>query len=114
MNIRLAVLFSILAVAPVNANENNRIQTLKKVELKVGQSKIVNGFRGECGERPKNIDKNRTRDTKLGTLSIGNWGMKKSGRCKGWTPAVEIIFKAKKTGRETIEVNGDKIRVTVK
>lgn len=111
---RLVLLLGILAASPANADENNKIPTLKKVELKVGQSKIVNGFRGECGERPKGVDTGRTRDTKLGTLSIGKWGMKKSGRCKGWTPAVEVIFKASKAGRETIDVNGDKIRVTVK
>lgn len=114
MIIRSIIVLSMLAVAPVYADENNKIPTLKTVKMKIGQSKIINGFRGACGERPTNVDMNRTRDTKLGTLSIGNWGMKKSRACKGWTPAVEIIFRANKSGRETIDVNGDKIRVTVK
>lgn len=112
--IRLILAFSLLAAASTKANENNRIPTLTNVELAVGQSIIVNGFRGECGERPKNVDPNRTRDTKLGTLSVGAWGMKRSRTCNGWTPAIEVIFKAKKVGSETIDVNGDNIDITVK
>mmetsp|Transcript_12734 Transcript_12734/g.20282 ORF Transcript_12734/g.20282 Transcript_12734/m.20282 type:complete len:114 (-) Transcript_12734:116-457(-) len=96
------------------ANPNNQIPFHKSVELKVGQSMVVNGFRGECGSRPKNVDPNRTRDTKLGVLSNGKWGVTKSRTCGGWTPAVEVIFTAKKKGRETIKVAGERIRVRVR
>jgi len=96
------------------ANPNNQIPFHRSVELTVGQSMIVHGFRGECGERPKNVDPKRTRATKLGVLSNGRWGVTKSKRCGGWTPAVEIIFTATKKGRETIEVAGERIKVRVR
>ena len=108
-----ALSIALLLATPLAANPKNIIPTEKKVELKVGQSLIVNGARGDCGERPKDLDRSRTRETKLGVLSLGKWGMKRSRTC-GLTPAIEVIFTAKKRGRETIEVNGDKIRVVVK
>jgi len=101
-------------VGSAHANSENIIPLRKEVVVEVGQAMIVNGFRGECGKRPANVDPKRTRATKLGTLSVGKWGMKNSGRCGGLTPAIEVIFTAIKKGRETIEVNGDKISVTVK
>lgn len=96
------------------ADPNNKIPTHRSVELKIGQSVVVNGYRGECGIRPTNVDPNRTRSTKLGILSNGKWGVAKSRTCGGWTPAVEVIFTAKKKGRETIEVAGTKIKVAVR
>jgi len=96
------------------ANSNNQIPFHKKIEVTVGQSMIVHGFRGECGERPKNVDRNRTRDTRLGVLSNGKWGVTKSRVCGGLTPAIEVIFTARKKGRETITVAGEKIKVRVR
>ncbi|WP_299626723.1 hypothetical protein [uncultured Tateyamaria sp.] len=96
------------------ANPNNQIPFHRSVDMKVGQSMVVNGFRGECGARPRNVDPNRTRDTKLGVLSNGKWGVTKSRTCGGWTPAVEIIFTARKKGRETITVAGERIKVRVR
>ncbi|MEM8658833.1 MAG: hypothetical protein AAGF22_12135 [Pseudomonadota bacterium] len=104
----------ILLATPSLADPNNRIPLERNVEISVGQSMIVNGARGDCGARPANLDLNRTRDTKTGTLSLGKWGVKRSRTCGGWTPAIEVIFTAKRNGRETIEVNGDKINVHVK
>jgi hypothetical protein len=95
-------------------NSNNIIPFNKKIELQVGQSMIVNGYRGECGKRPDNVNRKKTRATKHGVLSIGKWGVTKSRHCGGLTPAVEIIFKATKPGRETIEVSGSKVKVVVK
>lgn len=109
------LLFVVLMVGTTAvADQNNQIPTHRSVELKVGQSIVVNGFRGECGKRPTNVDPKRTRTTKLGVLSNGKWGVTKSRTCGGWTPAVEVIFTAKKKGRETIEVVRTKIKVTVR
>jgi hypothetical protein len=104
----------ILFATALSADPNNKIPTHRDVELKVGQSIVVNGYRGECGDRPKNVDPKRTRKTKLGVLSNGKWGVTKSKTCGGWTPAVEVIFTAKKKGRERIEVAGVKIKVAVR
>ena len=112
--IRALTLATLFLATPTFADSNNKIPFHKTVELKVGQSMVVHGYRGECGKRPANVDPNRTRDTKLGTLSNGKWGVTKSRSCGGWTPAVEIIFTARKKGRETIKVAGDAIKVRVK
>ncbi|CAN0606776.1 unnamed protein product [Ectocarpus sp. 12 AP-2014] len=96
------------------ADSNNKIPLNREVNLKVGQSIIVHGYRGDCGERPKNVDPKRTRKTKLGVLSNGKWGVTKSTACGGWTPAVEVIYKARKKGSEIIEVRGTKIKVSVR
>ena len=111
---RIFILALLLIGPAAYADSNNKIPFNQSVNLKVGQSIIVHGFRGECGQRPKNVDPNRTRKTKLGVLSNGKWGVTKSRRCGGWTPAVEVIFKAQKKGRETIEVAGEKIKVSVR
>lgn len=97
-----------------HANSDNKIPLNRSVELKIGQSIIVHGYRGKCGERPKNVDRKRTRSTKLGILSNGKWGVTKSRTCKGWTPAIEVVFTANKKGRETIEVAGEKIKIAVR
>ncbi|WP_299084953.1 hypothetical protein [uncultured Ruegeria sp.] len=111
---RTIVLVCVILGSVVSADPNTKIPTHRSVDLKVGQSVVVNGYRGECGSRPNNVDPNRTRNTKLGILSNGKWGVTKSRTCGGWTPAVEVIFTAKKKGRETIEVAGTKIKVTVR
>ena len=104
----------LLASAAIAGDADNRIPSLTEVKMKVGQSKVVWGWRGECGKRPGNVDRNRTRATKLGVLSNGRWGVTKSRACGGWTPAVEIVYTAKKKGRETITTQfKTKIRVVV-
>ncbi|MFK7880044.1 hypothetical protein [Roseobacter sp.] len=109
------LLFTFIMLGSVAlADSNNQIPTHRSVKLTVGESVVVNGYRGECGKRPTNVDPNRTRDTKYGTLSNGKWGVVKSRTCGGWTPAVEVIFTARKKGRETIEVAGTKIKVAVR
>ena len=112
--LRVLVFVFCLAGSVGHANPNNQIPTHRSVELKVGQSMVVNGYRGECGKRPTNVDPKRTRTTKRGVLSNGKWGVVKSRTCGGWTPAVEIIFTAQTKGRETIEVAGTKIKVVVR
>ena len=111
----LILVLSLLATPVLAADSDNKIKGSQKVSMKVGQSKVIWGWRGECGKRPTGINKNRTRNTELGTLSIGDWGVFKSRTCGGWTPAVEIVFTAKSAGREVITTQFDqKITVTVK
>ncbi len=111
---RMVLLIALMAGISAQANSDNVIPYRENVEMKVGQSVIVNGFRGDCGKRPKNVDPKRTRATKLGVLSIGKWGVTKSRHCGGLTPAVEVIFTAKKKGRETFEVFHANVNVVVK
>ncbi len=111
---RIFLLIGLLAAVPALADPNNQIPFRKSVELNVGQSVVVHGYRGECGKRPDNVDPKRTRATKLGMLSNGKWGVTNSRRCGGWTPAVEVIFTAQKKGRETIKVAGDNIKIRVR
>ena len=114
--IRILLMAFILAASPLAAGDaDNPIKGLQKVTMKVGQSKVIWGWRGECGKRPKGVDRNRTRDTELGVLSNGKWGVFKSRTCGGWTPAVEIVFTARKKGREVITTQFDqKISVVVR
>lgn len=114
--IRIIAATLLLAATPVFAGDaDNPIKGHSKVSMKVGQSAVIWGWRGECGQRPKGVDRKRTRATKLGVLSNGKWGVFKSRTCGGWTPAVEIIFTAKKKGSEVITTQFDqKIQVVVR
>ncbi|PTX55702.1 hypothetical protein C8N43_0342 [Litoreibacter ponti] len=114
--IRTVLIASLLAAAPAfAADSDNPIKGMSEVSMKVGQSKVIWGWRGECGKRPKGVDPNRTRATKLGVLRNGKWGVFKSRSCGGWTPASEVIFTAKKKGREVIRTQFDqKITITVR
>jgi hypothetical protein len=110
------LLSSLLMVSAAFADDaDNPIRGATEVSMKVGQSKVIWGWRGECGARPKGVDRKRMRSTKLGVLSNGNWGVFRSRSCGGWTPAVEIIFTAKKRGDEIITTQFDqKIKVSVR
>ena len=114
--IKFVLMIFVLAASPVfAADADNQIKGAREVSMKVGQSKAIWGWRGECGKRPKGVDRKRTRATKLGVLSNGKWGVFESRTCGGLTPAVEIIFTAKKKGREVITTQFDqKIKVVVR
>jgi hypothetical protein len=94
------------------ASAQTDIKYLESLSLKVGQSAVIYGYRGDCGQLPA---RNAVALPPLatGTLTVGKQGIKDSGRC-GLTPAVEIIFTATAPGRESFEVQGDKITVRVK
>jgi hypothetical protein len=85
----------------------------EKVTLEVGQSVVIYGHRGECGQLPTAAEIDLPALT-TGTLSVGNAGQRKSKSCKGITPAVEIIFTATSPGREKFEIDGDDFSVRVK
>lgn len=107
-------LFLVFSLFPISALAENVIPAHKSVKLSVGETIVIHGYRGPCGERPGNVDPNRTRATQLGVLSNGKWGVMKSRTCGGMTPAVEILFTAKKKGREVVEIQKTKIRVEVR
>ena len=111
----ILVAFLLAATPAFAADSDNPIKGLSKVTMKVGESKVIWGWRGKCGARPKGVDPKRTRASKLGVLSNGKWGVFKSRTCGGWTPAVEIVFTAKKKGREVNTTQFDqKIAVVVR
>lgn len=114
--IRTFLLMFLLTTAPVFAGDaDNPIKGLSKVTMKVGESMVIWGWRGECGKRPNGVDPNRTRATKLGVLSNGKWGVFKSRACGGWTPASEVVFTARKQGQEVIKTQFDqKITIIVR
>ncbi len=85
----------------------------KRVTLKVGQSAVIYGYRGDCGKAPA-AGQVELPATNTGTLSLGKLGMTNSNNCGGRTPAVEIIFTATTPGRETFELNGDQVSVRVR
>ena len=89
------------------------IEWQKSVTLRVGQAAIVHSARGECGKPPAKAML-KPKQYKTGHTSFGKLGVRESRRCGGLTPAVEVIFNATTPGKETIEVDGDKIKVTVK
>ena len=80
---RAFLLACLVVPAAACADPNNQIPFQKSVELNVGQSTVVHGYRGECGKRPKNVDPKRTRATKLGVMSNGKWDLCNHRRSQG-------------------------------
>ena len=111
--LRAACLVGMAASFPLTATAETEIKYREKVTLSVGQSVVVHGYRGDCGQAPDPAEI-RLPALQTGTLSIGKAGQRSSKRCKGMTPALEIIFTATAPGRETFEVQGDDISVRVK
>jgi hypothetical protein len=108
-----AVLAFGLSAFPFTAMAETTIKYRKSVTLQVGQSIVVHGIRGECGENP-DLAEIVLPKPKTGELSLGKFGVRQSNRCNGKTPAVEVIFTAKTAGREKFEGEGDDITVRVK
>lgn len=103
-----------LSLSPMAAlsQATNDIPYRETLTLSVGQSAVIYGYRGECGQLP-GAGEVRVPALSTGTLSIGQPGQRQSRRCGGTTPAVEIIFTATTPGRESFELQGDRIRVRV-
>jgi len=112
--LRIFALATVFAASTAAADPNLRIQYRDSVTLNVGQSVVVHGMRGrECGTAPRS-PRLTPRTTALGTLSLGRAGVRRSQACNGDTPAVEVIFTARRAGRETITLFGDSIRIHVR
>jgi len=109
-----AICLSFIAAAgPLAAQSEGEIKYRERVTVEVGQSVVVYGYRGDCGQLPT-AGQVELPTLKTGKLSTGKAGIRTSKRCKGKTPAVEVIFTATTPGRETFELQGDDISVRVK
>lgn len=110
---RLACLALLALAGPLAAQQGTEIKYRERVTLGTGQSVVVYGIRGDCGKLPT-AAQIKLPKLKTGTLSVGKEGFRKSKRCNGNTPAVEVIFTATAPGRETFELQGDSVSVRVK
>lgn len=111
---KMFLVATLLFASPVQADPSLRIHYRDSVTLNVGQSVVVHGMRGrKCGNAPRTprLD-NPTTD--LGMLSLGRVGIRESAACKGDTPAIEVIFTARRKGREEITLFGDTIQIQVR
>ncbi len=107
-----------VASSPTSAGPQ-RIAYQSGVPLAVGESAIVHGRRGDCGSLPSEAGLARSKadldaQTSLGTFSFGAPGVRRSVACNGDTPARQAIFTATSTGRQTLDVHGDPVSVTVR
>ncbi|MFZ0098519.1 MAG: hypothetical protein WAK98_08550 [Gemmobacter sp.] len=105
----LAVVFFATASFADTAND---IPHQKSLTLRVGQSAVIYGYRGDCGALPGPGDVT-VPALKTGKLSIGKPGQRNSRKCGGVTPAVEIIFTATAPGSDSFKLQGDPIRIKV-
>ncbi len=114
------VSLTLLISAPaVQADSNNKIKFRSSVSLKVGQAAIIHGKNETCGQLPTKAELAKSKSNldatmKTGYITFGKPGVRKSGRCNGWTPAYETIFVAVRPGSENVKIHGDTVRITVK
>lgn len=94
----------------------NNIPWIRNLTLHVGEEAVVHGKRGTCGElpaSPEKIEKSLPKHLKTGILTTGRLGLRTSRRCDGATPAREIVFQARKPGKERLHLYGDAINIHV-
>ncbi len=113
LHLRWATVALLALAAPLAAQSTKEIKYRERVTLDLGESVVVYGYRGDCGALPTS-GQVELPQLKTGTLSTGKDGIRKSKRCNGMTPAVEVIFTATTPGRETFELQGDEISVRVR
>lgn len=107
---RLLMLALVALPLPGLAQSGNRIPVLEIVKLRVGESMVIYGYIGDCGVLPSSVN---LPQAKTGTLSVGKPGERRSRRCGGVVPAVEIVFTATSEGRETFKINEDRFQIRV-
>ena len=112
MSASLRTMTLVLALPTGAFAQGAEISWRKDVNLKVGESMVVYGYRGDCGQRP-DLSQVRVPATRTGQFSFGQMGVRQSNRCGGTTPAIELVFTATAPGRETVKVQGDEIRIRV-
>lgn len=112
--IAAATSVSILLAIPTGVSAE--IAFNKKVSLKVGQSIVLKGVRGDCDAKraPAFSNLRRLPRPKTGVLKDGGAGTVTSDSCKKKVPARAIKFKATKPGKERITIYRDKFSITVK
>lgn len=91
------------------------IQFKPDVRMRVGDSRPIYAYRGDCGILPPawGVIASELPDPKLGTLTDGGLAQKNSKFCKGLTPAQAIVFTARQAGVEEFEIQGDFFKMTV-
>lgn len=92
-----------------------RVPWREHTVLKVGQSTVIHGARGRCGEQPPPWE---TAFHRLPPLSIGIWsdggvGYRISNSCGGPTPARAIVFTATVAGDEQFYLYEDPVTIRV-
>ena len=102
-----------LATTPATAQN---IPTNLNVSLKVGQSTIIHGMRGQaCGAPAPSWAQTAATlpNIQIGTFSDGGIGTRGSRSCGGNVPARAIRFKATKKGSQVVNLYGDLVTITV-
>lgn len=85
------------------------------ITMKVGESKVIHGERGDCGKAPREWDDvfNSLPVSEIGAFSDGGIVRRNSKYCKGPTPSRGIRFTATKPGIEEMRITGDFMKITV-
>ena len=114
----LALALTALATFPAPGHaQSNDIKYRKSISLKVGQSAVIHGLRGNCGSMPSKSDiakmEQKYGDVKVGRIVAGKAGSRRSGSCGGVTPAIEAIFVAEKPGSVQFKLFGDDVKIRV-
>ena len=112
--VKIFVSVSVLAILNATAWAGD-IPYRSEVELKVGQSAILKGVRGQCNDKraPRFSSLNRLPKPKTGRLSDGGRGTVESDSCGKTVPARAIKFTATKKGSERLTIYKDRIKITV-
>lgn len=100
---------------PVASYEGVVADYVRNVSLKVGESAIIHGARGnECGPAPSwESAKELLPELVTGTLTDGGVGTRNSRQCGGRVPARAILYTALKVGTEQTSLYGDDIVIRV-
>ena len=100
---------------PVASYEGVVAEYVRNVSLKVGESAIIHGARGdECGPAPSwDVAEDMLPELVTGTLTDGGVGTRNSRQCGGRVPARAILFTATTAGTEQTSLYGDDIVIRV-
>ena len=92
-----------------------RIEAHEMVAAKVGQSVVVHGSRGRCGEQPPDWEEvfQGLPPLSNGVWSDGGVGIRVSRACSGGTPARAVVFTATHPGEERFTLYDDPITIRV-
>lgn len=111
--LKFVLVWSLLAAVPAQATD---FKYRRAVTLQIGQSIILKGVRShDCSDRAPSWGHVRSGlpKTKLGKFSNGGKGYTDSNSCGGRVAARGIRFTAKKSGKETLTIFKDSVRITV-
>lgn len=103
------------AAPPTIDVTGQRIPYRDRITLKVGQSAVIHGARGACGEQPPpwNAARWELPPLYIGAWSDGGIGYRISRACDGPTPARAVVFTAINPGEESIVIFNDPVLITV-